>query len=175
MSIPILLVIRFYFASAAPRHAIVLSTTPSLRGTVPGPDVPIKIRFNSRIDSRRSRLTLLAPDGNQTVLGIVEAASGDSLISEAKGLKSGTYLLRWQVLALEPHRTYTSLLIAGSLPVMGVGLSHDYISFLTFRLEVAAIGASFLITQFHNSVMFGPNIVGTANATATGWATSAAA
>jgi NNP family nitrate/nitrite transporter-like MFS transporter len=111
----------------------------------------------------------------RTALSILEAASGDSLISEAKGSKSGTYLLRWQVLALEPHRTYTSLLIAGSLPVMGVGLSHDYISFLTFRLEVAAIGASFLITQFHNSVMFGPNIVGTANATATGWATSAAA
>jgi methionine-rich copper-binding protein CopC len=103
LSIPILVVISFY--SAAHGHAIVLSTTPSLRGTVPGPDVPIKIRFNSRIDSRRSRLTLLAPDGNQTVLGIVEAASGDSLISEAKGLKSGTYLLRWQVLALDGHIT----------------------------------------------------------------------
>jgi len=100
-----LVVISFYFASAAHGHAIVLSTTPGLRETVPGPDVAIKIRFNSRIDSKRSRLTLLAPDGNQTMLGIAEASSEDSLISEAKGLKSGVYLLRWQVLALDGHIT----------------------------------------------------------------------
>jgi len=100
-----MVIISFYFVSAAHGHAIVLSTTPGLRETVPGPDVAIKIRFNSRIDSKRSRLTLLAPDGNQTMLGIAEASSEDSLISEAKGLKSGVYLLRWQVLALDGHIT----------------------------------------------------------------------
>ena len=105
LSIPILVVISFYFVSAAHGHAIVLSTTPGLRETVPGPDVAIKIRFNSRIDSKRSRLTLLAPDGKQTALGIVEAPSEDSLLSEAKGLKNGVYLLRWQVLALDGHIT----------------------------------------------------------------------
>jgi NNP family nitrate/nitrite transporter-like MFS transporter len=31
------------------------------------------------------------------------------------------------------------------------------------------IGASFVVTQFHTSVMFAPNCVGTANATAAGW------
>jgi methionine-rich copper-binding protein CopC len=97
LSIPILV------ALAAYGHAIVLSTTPGLRETVRGPDVPVKIRFNSRIDSRRSRLTLLAPDGKQMTLGIIDRSSGDSLISEAKGLKSGVYILRWQVLALDGH------------------------------------------------------------------------
>ena len=101
LSIPILVVI--YFALDAYGHAIVLSTTPSRRETVRGPDVPIKIRFNSRIDYKRSRLTLLAPDGKQTALGNVEVSSGDSLISEAKGLKSGVYLLRWQAMALDGH------------------------------------------------------------------------
>jgi NNP family nitrate/nitrite transporter-like MFS transporter len=38
-----------------------------------------------------------------------------------------------------------------------------------FRLAIGAIGASFVITQYHTSVMFAPNIVGTANATAAGW------
>lgn len=57
----------------------------------------------------------------------------------------------------------------GSLPVMGVGLAHDYPSFLAFRLAIGAIGASFVITQYHTSAMFAPNIVGTANATAAGW------
>jgi methionine-rich copper-binding protein CopC len=105
LTIPILVAISFYFASAAHGHAIVLSTTPGLRETVPGPDIPIKIRFNSRIDSKRSRLTLLAPDGKETALGIVNVSSEDSLISEAKGLKSGVYFLRWQVLALDGHIT----------------------------------------------------------------------
>jgi methionine-rich copper-binding protein CopC len=105
LSIPILVVTTFYFALAAHGHAIVLSTTPRLHDTVRGPDVPVKIRFNSRIDSKRSRLTLLAPDGKQVTLGILDGSSGDSLISEAKGLKSGAYLLRWQVLALDGHIT----------------------------------------------------------------------
>ena len=99
LSIPIVVVISFYIAS------MVLSTTPSLRETVHGPDVPIKIRFNSRIDSKRSRLTLLAPGGKETELGIVNVSSEDFLISEAKGLKSGAYLLRWQALALDGHIT----------------------------------------------------------------------
>jgi methionine-rich copper-binding protein CopC len=105
LSLSILVVITFFFASTAYGHAIVISTTPGLRETVRGPDVPIRIQFTSRIDFKRSRLTLLAPDGKQTALGIVEASSEDSLISEAKGLKSGAYLLRWQVLANDGHIT----------------------------------------------------------------------
>src|SRR5579864_4461229 len=68
-----------------------------------------------------------------------------------------------------PRRTYTWLLILGSLPVMGIGLSHNYTTFLVFRLAIGAIGASFVITQYHTSVMFAPNVVGTANAAAAGW------
>ena len=68
-----------------------------------------------------------------------------------------------------PRRAYTGLLILGSLPVMGVGLAHDYQTFLLFRLAIGAIGASFVITQYHTSVMFAPNVVGTANAAAAGW------
>jgi NNP family nitrate/nitrite transporter-like MFS transporter len=65
--------------------------------------------------------------------------------------------------------TYTWLLILGSLPVMGIGLAHSYESFLLFRLAIGAIGASFVITQYHTSMMFAPNCVGTANATTAGW------
>ena len=68
-----------------------------------------------------------------------------------------------------PRRAYTWLLVLGSLPVMGVGLAHDYQTFLLFRLAIGAIGASFVITQYHTSVMFAPNIVGTANAASAGW------
>ena len=52
---------------------------------------------------------------------------------------------------------------------MGIGLAHSYESFLLFRLGIGVIGASFVITQYHTSVMFAPNCVGTANATSAGW------
>ena len=68
-----------------------------------------------------------------------------------------------------PRRAYSGLLILGSLPVMGIGLAESFESFLIFRLAIGAIGASFVITQYHTSVMFAPNCVGTANATTAGW------
>jgi NNP family nitrate/nitrite transporter-like MFS transporter len=68
-----------------------------------------------------------------------------------------------------PRRVYAGLLTLGSLPVMGIGLSHDYASFLAFRLAIGAVGASFVITQYHTTAMFAPKVVGTANATAAGW------
>lgn len=68
-----------------------------------------------------------------------------------------------------PRLTYSWLLVLGSIPVMCIGFAHDYVTFLLFRLAIGVIGASFVITQFHTSVMFAPNIVGTANATTAGW------
>lgn len=68
-----------------------------------------------------------------------------------------------------PRLSYTLLLIIGSIPVMSIGLSQSYESFLLFRLGIGVIGASFVITQYHTSVMFAPNCVGTANATSAGW------
>ncbi|MCA9809870.1 MAG: MFS transporter, partial [Candidatus Dadabacteria bacterium] len=64
-----------------------------------------------------------------------------------------------------PRLTYTWLLILGSFPVMGIGLSQNYETFLLFRLAIGTIGASFVITQYHTSIMFASNVVGTANAT----------
>lgn len=78
-------------------------------------------------------------------------------------------LMGWLCDRIGPRRAYTWLLVLGSIPVMGVGLAHDYRTFLLFRLAIGGIGAAFVITQFHTSVMFAPNIVGTANATAAGW------
>jgi NNP family nitrate/nitrite transporter-like MFS transporter len=68
-----------------------------------------------------------------------------------------------------PRITYTALLVLGAVPVMGIAFATSYESFLVFRLAIGAIGASFVITQFHTSVMFAPNVVGTANATVGGW------
>lgn len=68
-----------------------------------------------------------------------------------------------------PRKAYTGLLLVGAMPVIGVALAQTYEAFLFFRLCIGAVGASFVITQYHTSVMFAPNVVGTANATAAGW------
>ena len=56
-----------------------------------------------------------------------------------------------------PRKTYGWLLMLGSIPVMAIGLATSFESFLFARLCIGAIGASFVITQYHTSVMFAPN------------------
>ncbi|GAL86206.1 nitrate/nitrite transporter [Sporocytophaga myxococcoides] len=78
-------------------------------------------------------------------------------------------LIGWLCDKIGPRWCYVILLSVGALPVMMIGFVNSYESFLIGRLFIGLIGASFVITQYHTSVMFAPNIVGTANATAAGW------
>ncbi|MFO0896397.1 MAG: MFS transporter [Pirellulales bacterium] len=75
----------------------------------------------------------------------------------------------WWCDRVGPRIAYTWLLLVGSLPIMGIALAGDFWSFLICRALIGAIGASFVITQYHTSLMFAPNCVGTANATTAGW------
>jgi NNP family nitrate/nitrite transporter-like MFS transporter len=68
-----------------------------------------------------------------------------------------------------PRLMYTLLLAFGALPVFGIAFADSYGTFLVSRLAIGAIGASFVITQYHTSVMFAPNVVGAANAASAGW------
>jgi len=102
-------------------------------------------------------------------LHLTKAQTGNSIIASVALAVFGRLLMGWLCDRIGPRKTHAGLLIIGSLPVMCIGLSHDYTSFLTFRLAIGMIGASFVITQYHTSVMFAPNIVGTANAAAAGW------
>jgi copper resistance protein C len=92
-------------AVSAGAHAVLLESNPALNSTVSGPDVPIKLRFNVRIDASRSRLRLVAPDGSIETLEIGKPGSPDTLSAEATGLAPGEYRLRWQVLASDGHIT----------------------------------------------------------------------
>ena len=91
--------------SPALGHAVLLDSSPALKSAVTGPDVPLKLRFNVRIDAARSRLTLVDPDGKEQTLEIQGQDRTDALAAEAKGLHPGTYRLRWQVLASDGHIT----------------------------------------------------------------------
>lgn len=95
----------FLIVAPAAAHAILLESSPALKSTVSGPNVPIKLRFNVRIDALRSRLTLIHPDGSSQSLEISKRSPADSLLADTTGLAAGDYRLRWQVLASDGHIT----------------------------------------------------------------------
>ena len=102
-------------------------------------------------------------------LGLTHAQVGNTIIASVVATFFARMILGWFCDRYGARRTCTVLLMLGSLPVMGIGLSQSYEAFLLFRLAIGVIGAMFVITQYHMSVMFDPNVVGAANATTAGW------
>ncbi len=86
-------------------HAVLVSSRPGAGAAVAGPDVAIRLTFNSRIDAGRSRLILVKPDKTSAALAIEEQPSPADLASTARGLAAGSYVIRWQVLATDGHIT----------------------------------------------------------------------
>jgi NNP family nitrate/nitrite transporter-like MFS transporter len=68
-----------------------------------------------------------------------------------------------------PRKSYVALLVFGACAVAGSSLAYDWPTYLASSLCIGVIGAAFVITQYHTSVMFSPKIVGMANATTAGW------
>src|SRR6188768_3846746 len=100
---------------------------------------------------------------------LTKAQIGNIVIASVAVTVLARLFVGWMCDRFGPRRVYAGLLVLGALPVMGIGVAHDYTSFLIFRLAIGAVGASFVVTQYHTCAMFAPNVVGTANATAAGW------
>jgi len=89
----------------AAAHAVILDAAPAPGTVLHASAVPVRLRFNSRIDHERSRLTLVAPDGVAANLKLDPDAGPDTLATSAQGLAPGRYRLRWQVLGVDGHIT----------------------------------------------------------------------
>ena len=86
-------------------HAIVVAAQPAMKSTVAPGELEVKLEFNSRVDSKRSRLILQRPDG--TEMAVVLAPDGPSgvLAGHALVAEEGRWTLRWQALSLDGHIT----------------------------------------------------------------------
>jgi methionine-rich copper-binding protein CopC len=106
VAICIVLVVLFLTANRTVNsHAILKESSPAANSSVMGPDVPVTLKFNVRIDAARSKLKLQRPDNSLTNLVIETQASPEILATKATGLKPGAYKVEWQVLASDGHIT----------------------------------------------------------------------
>jgi len=86
-------------------HAIVVAAKPQAKSRIAGPEVPVDLEFNSRIDASRSRLAVLDSAGTATPLAIDPTAPANHLRATARGLTEGAYVLEWYVLSTDGHIT----------------------------------------------------------------------
>ena len=96
-------------------HAVLKESHPAANGKVSGPDVPILLKYNARIDGKLSKLQLVHPDNSTSDLKIEQQTSADTLNAKASGLTPGAYRILWQVLAPDGHIT------RGEVPFTVVG------------------------------------------------------
>ncbi len=102
-------------------------------------------------------------------LSLTKEQVGWTIIGAVSATVFARIAIGWLCDRFGPRLTYTWLLLLASLPVMGIGFAHDFKTFLMFRVLIGVIGGAFVITQYHTTNMFAPNVVGTANATSAGW------
>jgi hypothetical protein len=99
-------------AAALPRpaaaHALVVGSDPPQGAMLGAAPQRVVIRFNSRIDPARSRLSLVAAEDRGVApvhLTIAEAEDRTMLAATLPPLAPGGWRLRWQVLAVDGHIT----------------------------------------------------------------------
>lgn len=102
-------------------------------------------------------------------LGLTKSQVGNTIIASVSSTIIARLLIGRLCDIFGPRKTAVRLLLIGSMPVALVGLAGSYTTFLLFRLAIGIVGAAFVITQFHTSVMFAPRVRGTANAITGGW------
>ena len=91
-------------AGPAQAHAVLVDSTPAIGASVPAGDTALRLRFNSRVDRTRSRLTLIRAGHDPQVIPIDPAGTEDLLLAHAT-LPAGPCVVRWQVLAVDGHIT----------------------------------------------------------------------
>src|SRR6266446_5328485 len=69
-------------------------------------------------------------------LHLTKAQIGNTIIASVAITILARLLAGWMCDRYGPRRTYSALLILGAFPVMFIGVSHSYHSFLLFRLAI---------------------------------------
>ena len=85
-------------------HAILEASQPAAGAAIPAGSITLTLRFNSRIDRARSRLTLTKPDHTKAAVPI-DPDGPPEILTATLTLTPGDWSVRWQVLAVDGHIT----------------------------------------------------------------------
>jgi methionine-rich copper-binding protein CopC len=87
-------------------HAIVVESEPANGARLDRSPPAARVRFNSKIERRLSRLSLVGPDRRPIPLAVDGAGDRpDRLVAPLPPLQRGAYAIRWRVLATDGHIT----------------------------------------------------------------------
>lgn len=92
-------------AGVAWAHAILVASVPEANSIVDGPSFDVALKFNVRIDARRSLIRLVSADGAAQTLDLVPGNTPNVILAKAKDVRPGKYKLSWQALASDGHIT----------------------------------------------------------------------
>ncbi len=88
---------------AALAHAVLLESTPAANAKVQGDSCQVRLKFNLRVDGKRSRVILVRPDRTTLTIQVDSQSSDSVLLGNLDHLAPGEYRIRWQVLAADGH------------------------------------------------------------------------
>jgi len=94
---------------------------------------------------------------------------GDANIASVSFDVFTRFILGAVIERLGPVNTDVVLLLWGSVTVAAGALVTNGTGLIIVRFLVSALGSTFVVNQFWNSILFNASVVGTANATAGGW------
>ena len=97
----------------AAAHAIVLESVPPNDAVLSRAPERVLLRFNSKIETRLSHVTLSAEGGAPVRVAITDGATGESgpdrLVIPLHPLAAGRYVIRYRVLSVDGHVTEGAL------------------------------------------------------------------
>jgi hypothetical protein len=103
LKIPLILALLSLSIRSVRGDAILVKATPTPYQVIDGSEVNIRLQFDSRIDMKQSRLSIISASGEDRPLQISVTSAPDHVDSKITGMAAGAYLLRWQVLASDGH------------------------------------------------------------------------
>lgn len=94
-----------FLPGIASAHAIIVDARPAMGSVIAPGEIAIRLDFNSRVDSKRSALSLQRPDGSEAAVALTADSAPNVLTGRAQVAENGRWKLRWQVLSLDGHIT----------------------------------------------------------------------
>ena len=91
-------------------HAVLVRSTPADGAMVAGPNIHFELQFNSRVDPRRSLLTIAHGHDESVTLKVSAGDKPSDLKADARDIMPGDYTAHWQALATDGHITRGSFI-----------------------------------------------------------------